>query len=564
MAPEVYRGEKADVRADIYAFGIVLYQMAKGTPGLPYDVAFNSDIHAYLKKVYSFQMAHRFPRLPHRYWPIIERCLNPDPSQRYSDFSALQHQVKELSGRSFIARSKQSTEAPQDSDVLVNKAASLDSLGKTEEAQKLLDHVIQIDPGNWRAHNNLGLIFKRKDQLEKAIACFQMAFELSKEATPCHGLAVTFWLKGDVDHALEWFDRGLKLAPDRVEFIADRGAMLSQHGRVEDADRAYVHAMNLAPRDPRIIIGRAQHYARTHRWNDAISLLDENAGALTTNLKFVSMAAQLRSEWQKSEGRGKITPGTEQEAPRVGSSKPYTEQEYREWRKLMGIDDAPEATVIAYRDPTFQGLLGQLVDDIKMCKVVLGLPNGPDLVREVCKLTDEQLRVVCAIAFMAYAPELVKETKSGIPMSERYQGILGARELDPLVLWECIRQILHSYEEQQQNRVRFIAIPEQLARDLKAKNLLRSVIFHETEDQRTVMLHSKKDQQAIMIGLLGAVYGFDEPQIDYIISHDVGLWNFPIAKDRPDIWRQFVQALCCHALDRLPELKARTSWVTVS
>ena len=34
MAPEVLRGEGADVRSDVYSFGVVLYQMVTGNPGV--------------------------------------------------------------------------------------------------------------------------------------------------------------------------------------------------------------------------------------------------------------------------------------------------------------------------------------------------------------------------------------------------------------------------------------------------------------------------------------------------------------------------------------------------
>ena len=43
MAPEVYRGEGADIRSDIYSFGLVLWQMAAGSWVPPFTVPYRGD-----------------------------------------------------------------------------------------------------------------------------------------------------------------------------------------------------------------------------------------------------------------------------------------------------------------------------------------------------------------------------------------------------------------------------------------------------------------------------------------------------------------------------------------
>ena len=36
IAPEIFRGEAADARSDMFSFGLVLWQLARGSRSLPY------------------------------------------------------------------------------------------------------------------------------------------------------------------------------------------------------------------------------------------------------------------------------------------------------------------------------------------------------------------------------------------------------------------------------------------------------------------------------------------------------------------------------------------------
>jgi serine/threonine protein kinase len=51
MPPEVLRGESPDRRSDIYSFGLVLWQMAAGSPVLPFLVSYRGDMQGYLTGV---------------------------------------------------------------------------------------------------------------------------------------------------------------------------------------------------------------------------------------------------------------------------------------------------------------------------------------------------------------------------------------------------------------------------------------------------------------------------------------------------------------------------------
>jgi serine/threonine protein kinase/Flp pilus assembly protein TadD len=72
MAPELWKGAKASVASDLYALGVILYELASGRR--PYGP------HAGWE-----ERLNRKPPAVHRKWdPILQRCLDPDPTRRFA------------------------------------------------------------------------------------------------------------------------------------------------------------------------------------------------------------------------------------------------------------------------------------------------------------------------------------------------------------------------------------------------------------------------------------------------------------------------------------------------
>ena len=82
MAPEQARGKAVDRRADIWAFGVVLYEMIAGTR--PFDGDTISDTIASVLKT-----EPDLARVPHELHPLLERCLQKDPRDRLRDIGDL-------------------------------------------------------------------------------------------------------------------------------------------------------------------------------------------------------------------------------------------------------------------------------------------------------------------------------------------------------------------------------------------------------------------------------------------------------------------------------------------
>jgi len=91
LAPEILRGEAADQRSDLWALGVVLYEMAAGN--LPFRGATNFET--------SSAILHNMPaplseRIPPGLASVIQRCLAKEPAQRYQQAGEIQAALEAL------------------------------------------------------------------------------------------------------------------------------------------------------------------------------------------------------------------------------------------------------------------------------------------------------------------------------------------------------------------------------------------------------------------------------------------------------------------------------------
>ena len=94
MSPEHAAGKEVDARSDIFAFGIVLYEMLSGRR--PFEGPTSADVMASILKDEPPPLRKLQSGIPERLQRVVSRCLQKSPEHRYGSAAELQHELDSL------------------------------------------------------------------------------------------------------------------------------------------------------------------------------------------------------------------------------------------------------------------------------------------------------------------------------------------------------------------------------------------------------------------------------------------------------------------------------------
>jgi eukaryotic-like serine/threonine-protein kinase len=299
MAPEQFADvSSCDQRSDIYSLGITLYQVVTGgrAPFLPVTPRnpSPSELNRFLREVRSMHESAIPARVRSAFWPVIEKCLKKKPEDRFANVdefrSAVQIAAKSKGisvprqpaagddiwayrdkgntllrlgkyEEAIVAYDRFLSEFPDDS-VLLNKAVSLENLGRLEEALELYQQLCK--QGDYRAFVNAAECYKKLDKYDLAVRSASRATEIKPDDGSC-------WIAlGNVKYAMgRARDSGRKGSSSRELYI--------------DAALAYQHAAVISPSEP------TPHYNLALARNKS----GDMKGASRSLLRFLKIAAPL-------------------------------------------------------------------------------------------------------------------------------------------------------------------------------------------------------------------------------------------------------------------------------
>ena len=144
MAPEQFDDSKhIDVKADVYSFGVMLFQMITGQ--LPFTG----------RSVQEFEHKHKTEPPPllashnAELNRVVQKCLAKNPNNRFSSFDEVRRELAEIYQRiSGNSAPEPVSEGEFGAIELGNKGVSLLALGRFDEAIACWDKLLEIDPLN--------------------------------------------------------------------------------------------------------------------------------------------------------------------------------------------------------------------------------------------------------------------------------------------------------------------------------------------------------------------------------------------------------------------------------
>lgn len=123
MSPEQIQGEKADERSDIYALGVIMFQMVTGE--LPFTAEdYNSLLYKHVNE--PVPTAEQFnPLIPAEFSKIIAKCMEKNPQDRFQSVDELSKKLDHLSSSLRQGKRKKRRKKQLECDTIPSKPANV-------------------------------------------------------------------------------------------------------------------------------------------------------------------------------------------------------------------------------------------------------------------------------------------------------------------------------------------------------------------------------------------------------------------------------------------------------
>jgi len=171
----------------------------------------------------------------------------PDPGK----MAAL---TPEMRGDIFMARkmyreaAETYAEGPNDSPIIANKMGiAFHQMMQTEQARKLYERAIKLDPKYSEAVNNLGTIYYARKSYRRAVSQYNKALRLAPSSASIYSnLGTAQFARKKYEKALEAYQQALALDPDVFEHRSTQGVLLQERNVQERAKFHYYLARTYA------------------------------------------------------------------------------------------------------------------------------------------------------------------------------------------------------------------------------------------------------------------------------------------------------------------------------
>lgn len=163
----------------------------------------------------------------------------------------------------------------------------------SERAEVMYQRAIDIQPGYWRGHLEMGRFLYYAGRLPESIESFRRVVNLAPDNATGHlDLGSSFYLLGDFEHAAEAWRKSIELEPSASAYM-NVGSSYFFLGQFDDAAEMYEKASKLAPDDFEVWGSLGDAYRYTDE-NQALALpAYEKATELGEDLLEISQSDAL-------------------------------------------------------------------------------------------------------------------------------------------------------------------------------------------------------------------------------------------------------------------------------
>ena len=119
---------------------------------------------------------------------------------------------------------------------------------KIDIAQELYNKVLKINPDHLGALNNLGVIFKKLGQIQKAIDCYEKVIRIDPNNIDTHyNLGNTLKELGEHQKAIDCYEKAIKIKPNHLKALYNLGNALKELKDYQKAKDCYEKVIKIDP-----------------------------------------------------------------------------------------------------------------------------------------------------------------------------------------------------------------------------------------------------------------------------------------------------------------------------
>ena len=240
-------GNSLDERTDLYALGVICYELLSGRlpfPAKAAGVVTKAEAIDYVKKIQAgaVPIQRLVPELDHRTAALVHRCLEFDRSARPASASALLEELEKCRGktaqlrRSILRHPRRAALGMAFVSFLLILAGVMFltrapfverkiELGRKQTAAKDYEaaaasfrEALTVEPQNTAALNGLGRAQALAKDLAGAKTTWEKSYEIDQDSKVAACLGYLESLAGNYSNAIQWYELAPALLPDSREF----------------------------------------------------------------------------------------------------------------------------------------------------------------------------------------------------------------------------------------------------------------------------------------------------------------------------------------------------------